>query len=155
MRLELAERVTFALGDLFAPFERTGERFHVIAANLPYVPSGALAGLEPDVRDYEPRLALDGGPAGLDVVARAVARGNWEAADVAIHVLDLHEPASLTSTGESFITVSGAAIIVNSDAANAAEGNGDRGFSVQQLDKQQRGASCAGAVSQSVVIVRP
>ena len=60
----------------------------------------------------------------IPVQARAVARGKWEAADVAIHVLDLHEPASLTSTGESFVTVSGAKIIVNSDASSAATTTG-------------------------------
>lgn len=40
--------------------------FDVIAANPPYIPTGDLPGLDPSVRDYEPRLALDGGPDGLD-----------------------------------------------------------------------------------------
>jgi Flp pilus assembly protein TadG len=60
----------------------------------------------------------------IPVQARAVARGQWEAADVAVHVLDLHESASLTSTGESSVTVSGAKIIVNSDASSAATSTG-------------------------------
>jgi release factor glutamine methyltransferase len=39
---------------------------HLVAANLPYVPSAAIAGLAPAVRVYEPHLALDGGADGLD-----------------------------------------------------------------------------------------
>ncbi len=38
-----------------------------VVSNPPYVPRGDLAGCEPEVRDHEPRLALDGGPDGLDV----------------------------------------------------------------------------------------
>ncbi len=42
----------------------------LIVANPPYVPDGELAGLPPEVRDYDPRLALAGGRDGLDVVRR-------------------------------------------------------------------------------------
>ena len=42
----------------------------VIVANPPYVPDGDIAGLPPEVRDFEPRLALAGGPDGLEVVRR-------------------------------------------------------------------------------------
>lgn len=44
----------------------------LIAANLPYIPSGDIAGLMPDVRDYEPRLALDGGDDGLGPIRRLI-----------------------------------------------------------------------------------
>jgi Flp pilus assembly protein TadG len=60
----------------------------------------------------------------IPVSARAVARGNWEPAYVGIHVLDLHQPASLTAGGESFVTVTGASVIVNSDAPDAATSTG-------------------------------
>ena len=43
------------------------EPVDVIVANLPYVATGDFATLAPQVRDYEPGLALDGGPDGLDV----------------------------------------------------------------------------------------
>ena len=44
----------------------------VLVANLPYIPTVAIAGLMPEVRDHDPREALDGGPDGLDAF-RAVA----------------------------------------------------------------------------------
>lgn len=42
-------------------------RISVITANTPYVPTDALATMPAEARDHEPRLALDGGPDGLDV----------------------------------------------------------------------------------------
>lgn len=63
-----AYNVAFVQGDLFAPF--AGRRFDVITANPPYIATSELATLMPDVRDHEPRLALDGGPDGLDLVRR-------------------------------------------------------------------------------------
>src|SRR5262245_42486018 len=60
----------------------------------------------------------------IPVTARAVARGKWEPAYVGIHVLDLHASTALNATGESFVTVNGAKVIVNSDAADAAKSNG-------------------------------
>jgi len=46
--------------------------FDAILANPPYVPSAALAGLEPEVSRHEPALALDGGTDGLDVISRLI-----------------------------------------------------------------------------------
>lgn len=62
--------VGFVAGDLFEPVR--GRRHECIAANPPYIPSGNIAGLMRDVRDFEPRLALDGGTDGLDFVRRIV-----------------------------------------------------------------------------------
>ena len=67
-KLGLTERVRFLQGDLLAPCDGP---FHLVAANLPYVPSGDIAGLSREVR-HDPMMALDGGPAGLDLVARCV-----------------------------------------------------------------------------------
>ena len=39
--------------------------FDLLVCNPPYIPSGDIAGLEPEVRDYDPPAALDGGPDGL------------------------------------------------------------------------------------------
>jgi release factor glutamine methyltransferase len=66
--------VRFVSSDLDAAFP-AGTRFDVITANPPYIPTGELEGLPPDVRDHEPRLALDGGRDGLDVIRRVVKMG--------------------------------------------------------------------------------
>jgi release factor glutamine methyltransferase len=60
----VANRVHFQQGDLFSALP-AGSVFDMIVSNPPYVTPGELAALTPDVRDHEPRLALDGGPDGL------------------------------------------------------------------------------------------
>ena len=39
---------------------------------MPYIPSAELDGLQPEVRDWEPRAALDGGPDGLDLIRELI-----------------------------------------------------------------------------------
>ena len=58
-------------GDLYAPLppSLTG-RVDVLLANAPYVPTDSIALMPPEARLYEPRIALDGGPDGLDVHRR-------------------------------------------------------------------------------------
>lgn len=46
------------------------EQFPVVVANLPYVPSSEIDGLEPEVASYEPRCALDGGLDGTAIIRR-------------------------------------------------------------------------------------
>ena len=61
-------------GDLFEPLPPPLRgRVDVIVANVPYVATGHLPLLPAEARDHEPRLALDGGPDGLDVFRRIVA----------------------------------------------------------------------------------
>lgn len=68
------ERIEFMVGDLLGPVrEIPGFRADLIAANLPYVPSGEMPSLMADVRDYEPHSALDGGTDGLDCYRRLLA----------------------------------------------------------------------------------
>ena len=66
----LGAPVTFFEGDLAAPLAPHAP-FALIVANLPYIPTSAIAALPPEVRS-EPRLALDGGPDGLALVRRLV-----------------------------------------------------------------------------------
>ncbi len=69
-----AADVSFCKGDLF---EAVGDkRFDVIVANPPYIPSGEIASLDAEVKDYEPRGALDGGADGLDFYRRIAAEYN-------------------------------------------------------------------------------
>ncbi len=73
----VADRLTVLVGDLFAPLP-AGERFDVVAANPPYIAHDEFDSLAVDVRDHEPRLALDGGPDGLAFYRRLAAEaGNW------------------------------------------------------------------------------
>jgi len=62
-------QVRFLESDLFAALE--GETFDLIAANLPYVTDEEHAGLEPEVRIHEPRLALTAPDAGFALIGRA------------------------------------------------------------------------------------
>ncbi|MCM3128346.1 peptide chain release factor N(5)-glutamine methyltransferase [Paenibacillus provencensis] len=55
--------VRFREGDLLAPF--AGERVDILVSNPPYIPADDIAGLQREVREHEPRTALDGGPDGL------------------------------------------------------------------------------------------
>ncbi len=63
-------RVSFLHGDLLAPVSKPVD---LVLANLPYVRTAELPLLEPEVRLYEPREALDGGEDGLWVIARLLA----------------------------------------------------------------------------------
>ena len=50
-----------------------GSQFDLIISNPPYIPSAEIATLQPEVRDYDPCAALDGGPDGLDFYRRLAA----------------------------------------------------------------------------------
>ena len=61
-------------GDLYAPLPAALRgRVDVLVANAPYVPTEAIGLLPPEARIHEPRVALDGGADGLDVLRRVVA----------------------------------------------------------------------------------
>ena len=70
-RLGVANRVRSIPADLM---EGVGGAFDVIVSNPPYVPEGDRPGLQPEVRDFEPTVALFGGADGLDVVRSLVAQ---------------------------------------------------------------------------------
>jgi release factor glutamine methyltransferase len=61
-RLGMGARAAFAVGHWTAAISG---RFEVVVANPPYIPSADIRGLPPEVRDYDPHRALDGGPDGL------------------------------------------------------------------------------------------
>lgn len=71
-RHQVASRITFLEGDLFAPLQ-AGEQFDFIVSNPPYIPTADIATLATGVRDYEPHLALDGGPDGYAAFDRLIA----------------------------------------------------------------------------------
>lgn len=61
----VAERLGFRAGDWFGALSPADGRFDLIASNPPYIASHVVEKLQPEVRDFDPRLALDGGPDGL------------------------------------------------------------------------------------------
>ena len=65
----LADKVQFLVADGLDDFDEP-ESLDVIVSNPPYVPSAECDVLDPRIRDFEPRLALDGGPRGLDFYNR-------------------------------------------------------------------------------------
>lgn len=70
-RAGVADRVEFRHGDLLEPL--AGETFAAIVSNPPYIPEGDMPGLMPEVRQWEPNIALVAGPDGLDVYRRLAA----------------------------------------------------------------------------------
>jgi release factor glutamine methyltransferase len=70
-RLGVADRAGFVSSDWL---DGTEGRFDLVLSNPPYIPSAQIAGLSPEVAEHDPRLALDGGPDGLDAYRRIAAR---------------------------------------------------------------------------------
>jgi release factor glutamine methyltransferase len=68
--LGLRDRVRVVAGDLLTAIRRG--HADLVISNPPYLPTGILASLEPEVAEHEPRVALDGGADGLDVIRRLV-----------------------------------------------------------------------------------
>lgn len=64
--------ITFLEGDLLEPLIEQGQRVDLVMANLPYIATDEMLRLE--VSRYEPHLALDGGPDGLDLIRRLLAQ---------------------------------------------------------------------------------
>ncbi|MFC5403559.1 peptide chain release factor N(5)-glutamine methyltransferase [Cohnella soli] len=69
-KLGVGGKLAFVQGDLLTPFMVNGPgsdvEIDILVSNPPYIPSADIEGLQREVRDYEPRLALDGGEDGLN-----------------------------------------------------------------------------------------
>jgi release factor glutamine methyltransferase len=81
--------IEFLLGSLFTPV--AGRTFDLIVSNPPYIPTADIETLDLEVRDYDPRTALDGGADGLDVYRSLVPasveylnQGGWLMVEVGI-----------------------------------------------------------------------
>jgi release factor glutamine methyltransferase len=73
IRLGAIFPMVFLHGDLYEPLAAFSElRFELVTANPPYIADSDFATLPSDVRGFEPRLALTGGPDGLAVLRRVV-----------------------------------------------------------------------------------
>ena len=67
---ECGERIRLVQGDLLEGFHPQRAKFHLIVSNPPYVPTESWNDLPKEVRDYEPRVALDGGHRGMEILDR-------------------------------------------------------------------------------------
>jgi len=61
---KVGKQVTLIKGELLKPIR---EKVDIIVANLPYIPSSRLVSLPPEIRNWEPKIALDGGTDGLEL----------------------------------------------------------------------------------------
>lgn len=73
VRLGIGDRVRWMEGRFEAIAGQIRQAFPLIVSNPPYIPTADIAGLDRDVRDFDPHLALDGGTDGLDIY-RGIAR---------------------------------------------------------------------------------
>lgn len=69
---QVAERIRFLRGDLWEPFLERKNRFDIVVSNPPYVRTSEFSTLSPEIRDNEPRLALDGGHDGMYYLKRII-----------------------------------------------------------------------------------
>lgn len=74
VRNGVADKIIFRLGDIYEGLreDRLGKIFDLIVSNPPYIPDGEVECLSPQVKDFEPRLALAGGADGLDFYKRII-----------------------------------------------------------------------------------
>ena len=68
-------KVDLRQGDLFMALKQGEEPFDLLVSNPPYIPTAVIEGLEPEVRDFEPRMALDGSGDGLEFYRRIALEG--------------------------------------------------------------------------------
>lgn len=113
-RYALDGRIAFKQGDLLAPLT---DRIDLIVANLPYVTTSDLAAAQPEVRDYEPALALDGGPDGLDYIRRLLADAAPHLRPHAALVLEIGYDQEETSQRAAREALPGAQVSVLRDLA--------------------------------------
>lgn len=66
----VSNRILFAVSDCFQSLDSSQNQFDLIVSNPPYVSGAVLAGLQREVRDHEPMLALSPGPDGLSIIRR-------------------------------------------------------------------------------------
>jgi release factor glutamine methyltransferase len=75
-RHNVADRIRFFLGDLFAAVKPLPETFDLIVSNPPYIRTGELSMLAPEIREWEPIMALDGGADGTDTYRQIIGEGH-------------------------------------------------------------------------------
>ncbi|MBI4566837.1 MAG: peptide chain release factor N(5)-glutamine methyltransferase [Planctomycetes bacterium] len=140
--LGVSRRVRVLTGDLFAPV--AGRRFDVVAANPPYVPRAEAATLPPDVRDYEPPVALYADDCSIDPAGRRPLGGAGSGLAITSRII-AGAPDHLLPGGSLFLETA-----ENQAAAVAALGRA-AGFTVAEVRADAAGVPrvvrCAGCYS--------
>jgi len=70
----LSDKITLVCGDLFSPFQGLGYEgsIDLITCNPPYIPTSSLKKLPPEVVKFQPRIALEAGPYGMDFFSKMI-----------------------------------------------------------------------------------
>lgn len=74
--VQAAGRVHFFCGDWLSALSPRAPAWDLVASNPPYIASADIAALQPEIRSYEPRPALDGGPSGTRALAHIIRQGH-------------------------------------------------------------------------------
>jgi release factor glutamine methyltransferase len=101
---QVSDRVTFVESDLLSALP-ADQRFDIIVSNPPYVTEAEWAELMPGVRDFEPRMALVGGPTGLEITTRLVNQALERLTPGGWLVLEIHD--GLESQTHALLTATG------------------------------------------------
>ena len=113
-KLNVADRIIPLQGDMLEPVPEVCD---IIVANLPYIPSDAIASLQPEIQ-WEPREALDGGPDGLDTIRRLLheAQHKLKPTGVIILEIDPHQAQPLEQLARQLFLA--ATVTVEQDLAH-------------------------------------
>jgi release factor glutamine methyltransferase len=110
LRHHVAERVELVAGSWCEPLR--DRDFDIVVSNPPYIPTVEIAGLDRDVREHEPALALDGGADGLDAyrsllpsMATVLRAGGWAAVEIDIRAAAAVEALGRDAFGQGTRTV--------------------------------------------------
>ncbi len=108
----VADRLVFVSADLLPPY--VDPPYALVCANLPYVPSGDLAGLAAELA-FEPQQALDGGPDGLDVIRRLLDQLPAALAADGVALLEIGADQGDAIVGEASTRLPGWPVTVTTD----------------------------------------
>jgi release factor glutamine methyltransferase len=91
----VSDRIRFLQGDLWDALSGQRTMFRIVLSNPPYIPAEAYEDLSPEIRDYEPRLALDGHEGGMHFIERIISEapafispGGWLMVEMAPNQTD-------------------------------------------------------------------
>ena len=113
-RYALDGRVALLRADLLAG---VAGPLDAVVSNPPYVPSGRLGELAPEIRDHEPREALDGGPDGLDVIRRLLPQAARRLGAGGLLVVEIDETQGAAAAALARNALPGADVAVLPDLA--------------------------------------